>query len=87
MKDLKGEDRRAEFVCVLTVAFKDEGYESFKGVTEGKIAEKCGTMGGLTFCPVFIPDGYDKVMNDLTQEEMGHTHRENAWRDLLSKIM
>ena len=87
MKELSGEERKANFVCVLTAAFENGEYKSFKGTTNGKIAEKCGTMGGLTFCPVFIPDGYDKVMNDLTQEEMGHTHRENAWRDLLSKIM
>ena len=86
MKDLKGEDRKAEFVCVLTVALLNGEYESFRGVTEGSIAEKCGTMGGLTFCPVFVPDGYDRVMNDLTQEELGNTHREKAWRELLSKL-
>ena len=83
MKDFKGDERKASFVCVLTVAFQDGRYESFKGVTEGKIAEQCGKMGGLTFCPVFMPNGYDRVMNDLTQEEMGHTHREKAWKDLL----
>ena len=87
MKDLKGEERKADFVCVLTVALENGKYESYKGVTEGSIAEKCGTMGGLTFCPVFVPDGYDRVMNDLTQEELGHTHREKAWKELLSKLM
>ena len=33
-----------------------------------------------------IPDGYNKVMNDLTEEEIGHTHRQKAWKELLEKI-
>ncbi len=46
-----------------------------------------GKMGGLTFGPIFIPNGYERVMNELTQEEMGHTHRELAWKELLQKIV
>ena len=83
MKDVKYEKRTARFICVLT-AFKENGEKIIsKGITEGKIAKKCGTMGKLTFGPVFIPEGQDKVMNDLTEEEIGHTHRQKAWRELL----
>ena len=43
-------------------------------------------MGKLTFGPIFIPDGFDRVMNDLTEEEIGHTHRQKAWRELLENM-
>ena len=55
-------------------------------LTKGSIAEKIGTMGGLTFCPVFIPEGTNKVMNDLTDEEKEHTHREKAFKELIKKL-
>ena len=44
-------------------------------------------MGKLTFGPVFIPDGLNRVMNDLTEDEIGTTHREVAWKELLREII
>ena len=52
----------------------------------GEIAEKPGTMGKLTYGPVFIPEGFDRVMNDLKDEELGTTHREKAFLELLKII-
>lgn len=43
-------------------------------------------MGKLTYGPVFIPDGFNRVMNDLTDEELGQTHREKALKELLRQI-
>jgi len=43
-------------------------------------------MGKLTFGPIFIQEGFDRVMNDLTEEEIGHTHRQKAWKELLENI-
>lgn len=43
-------------------------------------------MGKLTYGPVFIPKGFDRVMNDLTEEEMEVTHRQKAWKELLEKL-
>lgn len=86
MKNVKEEERTAKFVCVLTVI--SENGEKFvcRGITNGKIANGCGTMGKLTFGPVFIPEGETKVMNDLTEEEIGHTHRQKAWKEVLEKL-
>lgn len=81
------EERSAKFVCVLTVILENGRKIVVTGETKGKIAKQCGTMGKLTFGPVFIPDGFDRVMNDLTEEEIGHTHRQKAWKDLLERIM
>ena len=87
MKDVKEGERTARFECVLTAILENGEKIVCRGVTRGKIGAKCGTMGKLTFGPVLIPDGYDRVMNDLTEEEIGHTHRQKAWKELLEKIL
>jgi len=43
-------------------------------------------MGKLTYGPIFIPEKFGRVMNELTQEEMGETHREKALKELVKKI-
>jgi inosine/xanthosine triphosphate pyrophosphatase family protein len=43
-------------------------------------------MGKLTYGPVLIPKGKDKVINELTEEELGETHREKAWNILIERI-
>ena len=86
MKDIPKEKRTAQFVCVLTALLKNGEVVVAKGITKGSIAEKIGTMGGLTFCPVFIPEGLDRVMNDMTDEEKEETHREKAFKELIKKL-
>ena len=86
MKDVPKEKRTAEFVCVLTAILPNEEVIVAKGITKGSIAEEIGTMGGLTFCPVFIPEGSDRVMNDMTDKEKEQTHREKAFKELIKKL-
>ena len=86
MKDVKEEDRTAKFVCVLTAILENGERIVCEGVTKGKIATEKGTMGKLTYGPVLIPDGFDRVMNDLTEEEIGTTHRQKAWGGLLNSV-
>lgn len=86
MKDIPKEKRTAQFVCVLTAILQNNQAIVAKGKTKGSIAEKIGTMGGLTFCPVFIPEGFNKVMNDMTDEEKEETHREKAFKELIEKL-
>ena len=86
MRDIPKEKRKAQFVCALTALLQNGETIVAKGVTKGSIAEKIGPMGGLTFCPVFIPEGYDKVMNDMTDEEKEETHREKAFKELIKKL-
>lgn len=79
-------DRTATFVCVLTAILMNGEVVVCRGETKGKIAKEAGTMGKLTYGPVFIPEGSKKVMNDLTEEELGTTHREKAFRELIEKL-
>lgn len=86
MKDVPEEKRTAHFVCVLTAMLQNGEIIVAKGITDGSIAMKIGTMGGLTYCPVFIPKGTNKVMNDLSDEEKEQTHREKAFKKLIKKL-
>lgn len=86
MKDVPDEKRTAKFVCVLTTILKDSKIIVARGETIGKIAKQPGTMGKLTYGPVFIPDEFGKVMNELTPKQLKHTHREKALTELLPKL-
>ena len=43
----------------------------------------CGTLGKLTYDPVFIPDGFYKPMSEIDDKDLGKTHREKALLKLL----
>lgn len=86
LKDVPQEKRTASFVCFLTAIMPNGEIIKAQGVTEGSISEEIRTLGGLTFCPVFIPKGSDRVMNDMTDEEKENTHREKAMKELIPKL-
>ena len=86
MKDVADEKRTAKFVCVLTTILKNGEIIVARGETKGKIAQTPGPMGKLTYGPVFIPDEFGKVMNELGPDELKHTHREKALEELLNKL-
>ena len=86
LKDVPKEKRTARFICFLTALLPNGKIITAQGVTEGSIAEKIGTLGGLTYGPVLIPKGYNRVMNDLTDEERETTHREKAIKELIQKL-
>lgn len=86
LKDVPDEKRGATFACVLTAILKNGEIVSCRGETRGKIVKVPGTMGKLTYGPVLQPDGLDRVINDLTEEELGLTHRDKAWLELVNKI-
>ena len=86
MKNIPDEDRTAQFVCVLTAILKNGQVIVARGETKGKIAKTPGPMGKLTYGPVFIPDEFGKVMNELGPNELKHTHREKALTELLKEL-
>lgn len=86
MKNVDNPNRTARFVCILTAILEDGEVIVCKGETKGKIAKTPGPMGNLTYMPVFIPEQYDRVMNELTDEELKVTHREKAFMELIKKL-
>lgn len=79
-------ERKAKFVCVLTAILPDGEIKQVRGETLGTISKKPGPYGKLTYGPVFIPDGFDRCINELKDEELGITHREKAFLELLKEI-
>ena len=86
MKNVKEEDRTAKFVCVLTIIMPNGEVKVARGETLGKIVKTPGPLGKLTYGPIFIPNGFNKTMNELTDEELGVTHREKALNQMLEYI-
>lgn len=81
-------ERTAKFVCVLTSFLKNGTKIVSRGECNGKIAKEIKRLGGLTYSPVFIPDGYDVPMSELSAEEYenAHNHRDKAFCELLAQI-
>ena len=86
LKDVPDDKRSATFACVLTAIMPNGEVITCRGETRGKIVRVPGTMGKLTYGPVLMPNGMNKVINDLTEEELGLTHRDKAWLELINKL-
>lgn len=86
MEGIPEEKRTAQFVCVLTAILPNGKIMVAKGETKGRIANKPGTLGKLTYGPIFIPEGFSCVMNEIPDEELGKTHREKAFLEIIGKI-
>ena len=89
LKELDGEtNRKAKFVCVMTLL--DENGEVLhvsRGECHGSIALSQSGKNGFGFDPVFIVDGGDLTMADLSEDEKNSlSHRGNALRDMLKYI-
>ena len=84
----KLEDRTCKFVCVLTAILPNGEKIVARGECKGTIALEHGTLGGLTYGPVFIPDGFDKPMGDMEEKEYisVHNHRDLAMNELMAKF-
>lgn len=81
-------ERKGQFICVLTSFLKDGTKIVSKGECTGTIAKEIKKLGGLTYSPVFIPDGYTVPMSELSAEEYenAHNHRDKAFCQLLAQI-
>lgn len=86
MENVEENKRTAQFVCVLTAIMPNGDKIVVRGETCGKIALKPGPLGKLTYGPIFIPNGFNKVMNEFTDEELGTTHREKAFLEIIEKL-
>ena len=82
------EDRSCKFVCVLTAILPNGEKIVARGECNGTIALEHGTLGGLTYGPVFIPEGFDKPMGDMEEEEYAsvHNHRDLAMNELMQRF-
>ena len=74
-------DRRARFVCVIAIAANGEVIETFEGELTGRIIDAPRGSNGFGYDPIFVPDGMDKTLAELTTEEKNKiSHRADACR-------
>lgn len=88
LTNIGNKDRTAKFVCVLTSFLKDGTKIVSRGECKGTIAKQISKLGGLTYSPVFIPQGYNVPMSELSAEEYekAHNHRDKAFCELLQQL-
>lgn len=81
-------DRKCKFVCVLTALLPNGEKIVSRGECNGYIALTPGKLGGLTYGPIFIPEGFDRPMGDMQEKEYisVHNHRDLAMNELMKKF-
>ena len=89
MKDyINKEDRTCKFITVLTAILPSGEKIVARGECKGYVARSMGKLGGLTYIPIFIPNGFDKPLSNLDKEtfEATHNHRDLAVKKLLEEF-
>ena len=89
MKNFQNEEeRKCTFVCVLTAILQNGEKIVARGECKGTVAKTMGKLGGLTYIPIFIPNGFDKPLSDLDEKtfESTHNHRDLAVKQLIEEF-
>lgn len=83
IKGVPGSGRTARYRCVAALAFPDDRVLHAEGVCEGTLLAKPRGTGGFGYDPIFVPEGWDRTMAELTDEEKDLiSHRGRAFRAL-----
>jgi len=85
LENLKGKaNRRARFRTVITLV-RDGQAHQFEGIARGEVLESKRGARGFGYDPLFLPEGLDKSMAELTADEKNAiSHRGEAIRKLVA---
>lgn len=79
-RNVPDEHRQAAFVCVLAFVTPEGVERLFTGRVAGRILSEARGEGGFGYDPLFLVDGFDRSMAELTLEEKnGVSHRAQAF--------
>ena len=74
-----GRDRKARFVCVISVACPEGIIGEERGTLEGEITTTPRGTGGFGYDPIFRPTGYDRTLAEMSPAEKNRlSHRARA---------
>ena len=77
----------AYFTCCLVLLNVEKEPLIFKGIYEGKISNIVTSEGGFGYDPIFIPDGYDVTVDQLSEDEKNKiSHRSRAFEKLIEYL-
>jgi len=85
LKNLSGQsNRKARFRTVITLV-QPKGTKQFEGIVNGTILHHLKGSGGFGYDPVFLPDGFEKTLAQMTMEEKNKiSHRARAVEKLVT---
>jgi len=79
MRDVPQEKRTGRFICVLAIAVPGKRTAFRTGYCEGEIASIQAGLNGFGYDPIFVPEGYNMTMAQLSATEKNQiSHRKNA---------
>ena len=88
MRGKTGNDRRARFVCVLTLAQAGRAIAVFSDTVEGVLAEHPSGINGFGYDPIFYFEKLGKTYAEISQQEKNeYSHRGRAFRKLLKFLL
>jgi XTP/dITP diphosphohydrolase len=88
MRGKSGSDRRARFVCVLTLAQAGRAIAVFSDSVEGMIADEPHGTGGFGYDPIFYFERLGKTYAEIPKESKNeYSHRGRAFRKLLNFLL
>ena len=86
MKDKS--DRKAQYVCVISVIMNNGKKHFFEGFCKGSIASKKSGDGGFGYDPLFIPEQQTQSFGDLPKEfKESISHRSQALKQFEKQIL
>jgi XTP/dITP diphosphohydrolase len=89
------QQRRAQFVSALCVAWPDGHVEEFEGTVEGTLVWPPRGSAGFGYDPMFLPDGHSRTFGEMTADEkhglpprgLGLSHRARAFLKLAAACL
>ncbi len=77
-------ERSAYFLCSAVMIFPDRTVIAAEGRCCGRIIESGRGENGFGYDPLFVPEGFDKTLAELSEEEKNAiSHRGKAFRKLI----
>ncbi len=88
LEELKGaENRRARFVCAISIAINGEVIETFEGEVKGRIVDAPRGEDGFGYDPIFLPDGYDQTFGEMPADlKNSISHRAVAFKKAMQFV-
>lgn len=78
-------DRRAHFVCALSLCWPDGACSTFEGTVYGTLVWPPRGERGFGYDPMFVPDGHDITFGEMDPAaKHAISHRADAFRKLIA---
>ncbi|RYC69154.1 RdgB/HAM1 family non-canonical purine NTP pyrophosphatase [Spirosoma sordidisoli] len=87
LTELQGQtNRKARFITVFTLILHGVEHQ-FEGIFEGTIIDAPRGTGGFGYDPIFLPDGADRTLAELTMaEKTAISHRSRALAKMVAYL-